>query len=77
MELSIVNSGVGLSSSSPTTTGNHGIGLANVSRLLLHYGERASLSITELDDKKVQVLIWMPLYLPPYPPDAITKCVTQ
>jgi len=79
MELSIVNSGVGLSSRNvPTTTGNHGIGLANVrSRLLLHYGERASLSITELDDKKVQVLIWMPLYLPPYPPDAITKCVTK
>jgi two-component system LytT family sensor kinase len=66
LELSVVNSGVGLVLNCPASTSNHRVGLANTkSRLMLHYGESASFSITELDGTRVQVLIRTPLRFSP------------
>ena len=63
MEISIVNSGVGLTGESAKPVG-HGVGIANLrSRLQLHYGEDCSFEIKELDDTHVLVRIVLPVQI--------------
>ena len=60
----VVNSGPGLLLHERHNSSGHGLGLANVkSRLKLHYGEKASLSIEELERRQVLVSILFPLQM--------------
>lgn len=62
MQLRVVNSGTGLKAPSGKNSSGHGVGLANIKdRLKLHYGEASSLSIVELDARRVQVTVRLPL----------------
>jgi two-component system LytT family sensor kinase len=62
MMICIVNSGVGLNPGKANGPDRHGVGLANIkSRLQLHYGDNASLSIVEIDRRRVLVTIRLPL----------------
>jgi hypothetical protein len=62
MNLSVLNSGVGLDSMLETKTNGHGLGLANIkSRLKLHYGDSSSFSIEQVDPRRVRVTIDLPL----------------
>jgi two-component system, LytTR family, sensor kinase len=62
LNLKVMNSGTGLSIEMGTNPDSQGIGLSNVkSRLDLHYGIDADFSIVELDGKRVQVTITLPL----------------
>lgn len=59
--LTVINSGVGLSTDSGRDTGR-GIGLANVrDRLRLHFSNDSSLEIREIDGRRVCVSIVLPL----------------
>jgi hypothetical protein len=63
MRMSVVNSGNGLHPQNGQTT-RRGVGLANVSdRLRLHYGERGSLSVREVEAGRVSVTIALPLQI--------------
>jgi hypothetical protein len=62
MRVSVMNNGQGLRLHEQQKSNGHGVGLANVrNRLRLHYGERSSLSIEELERRQVQVTILLPL----------------
>ena len=62
MMICIVNSGVGLNAEKTNDPERHGVGLANVkSRLQLHYGDNAALSVVEIDRRRVLVTIRFPL----------------
>jgi two-component system, LytTR family, sensor kinase len=62
MMICVVNSGVGLNASKPKRSDRNGVGLTNIkSRLRLHYGDDASLSIDEIDRRRVLVTIRFPL----------------
>jgi LytS/YehU family sensor histidine kinase len=64
MEISIVNSGVGLVGVTGKLAG-HGVGISNLrSRLQLHYGDNCSFEIKELDRSHVGVKIVLPVQLP-------------
>jgi LytS/YehU family sensor histidine kinase len=57
----VTNSGMGLAGDSDNCSG-HGVGLSNLrSRLQLHYGDRCSLEMNELDSTHVRVRIALPL----------------
>lgn len=59
--LTVTNSGVGLASNTETTCG-HGVGITNLrSRLELHYGEKCSFELVELDRSHVRVKIKLPI----------------
>jgi hypothetical protein len=63
MEISIVNSGVGMPSETDKPTGR-GVGISNLrSRLQLQYGEECSFEIEELDRTHVGVRIVLPVQL--------------
>jgi two-component system LytT family sensor kinase len=62
MDIAVVNTGVGLDAIHAPKPEGHGVGLSNIkSRLKLHYGESASFSIAQLDARRVQVSIHLPL----------------
>jgi two-component system, LytTR family, sensor kinase len=62
MQVSVVNSGTGLKEQQAVPSDGHGVGLVNIKdRLRLHYGETFSLSIVELDARRVQVTVQLPL----------------
>jgi two-component system, LytTR family, sensor kinase len=62
--LSVVNSGIGLVSSSVPKMSGHGLGLKNIkSRLELHYGANHTFLIREGESKRVEVAIAFPLEL--------------
>jgi two-component system, LytTR family, sensor kinase len=63
VRMSIVNSGSGLDVERGEVA-RRGVGLANVrDRLRLHYGERGSLSLREVDKGRVNVTIALPLQI--------------
>lgn len=60
----VINSGVGLTGGAELTCG-HGVGITNLrSRLDLHYGEKCSFEIAELDSSHVRVRIEIPIQYP-------------
>ena len=62
MKVIVTNSGIGLNPGNNSRANGHGVGLSNIkNRLRLHYGERSSCSIEELDPGHVQVTIMLPL----------------
>jgi len=61
VEFTITNSGVGLIASSQKPSG-HGVGISNLcNRLRLHYGEKGSFELTQLDSNLVRVRIRFPI----------------
>lgn len=63
MKMNVINSGNGLQVK-PSENGRQGVGLANVrDRLRLHYGERGSLSVKEVETGRVSVTIALPLQI--------------
>jgi len=70
----VVNSGLGLRPHESHHSNGHGLGLANVrSRLKLHYGEQATLSIEELDRRQVEVSILFPLEMPHASQESVSR----
>jgi two-component system, LytTR family, sensor kinase len=62
MLISVLNSGLGLSTPPISRADRRGVGLANVrNRLKLHYGEGWSLSLVEVDPKHVRLTIQLPI----------------
>jgi hypothetical protein len=62
MKICIVNSGVGIDRGKKPISDGHAVGVANIrNRLKLHYGDKASFSLIELDSSHVQVTIYFPL----------------
>jgi len=62
MKICVVNSGAGVSVVKEPKSDGHAVGVANVRRRLkLHYGDKASFSLTELDSSHAQVTIHLPL----------------
>ncbi len=61
LRLTVTNTGAGLRPATNQSPGR-GVGLANVKdRLRMHYGDEQSLSISELEDRQVQVVVTLPL----------------
>jgi hypothetical protein len=74
LRLSVVNSGVGLQTSSTQRSSGHGVGLANIkSRLNLHYGSDHTFLIRQVGWNKVEVCITLPLQLARNQPPQITR----
>jgi LytS/YehU family sensor histidine kinase len=68
------NNGPGLHAGHDEAPAGHGVGLTNVkNRLRLHYGNKCSFSITQTDQKHVQVAIQFPLQLSTNAVDALTR----
>jgi two-component system, LytTR family, sensor kinase len=64
VNLSVINSGLGLQHSNVRPPNGHGLGLANVrSRLRLHYGENCSFEMSQIDRTHVKVSIAFPFQL--------------
>jgi sensor histidine kinase YesM len=64
LTLSVLNSGIGLATSSLPKLGGHGVGLNNIrTRLELHYGTSHTFLIHEVDRRQVEVVIAFPLQL--------------
>lgn len=64
MKLSVLNSGIGLSSGPNHQSSGKGVGLANTrSRLKLHYGVDHTFIIRQLGESNVQVIMTLPLQL--------------
>lgn len=62
LELSVLNSGIGLKSVPRGHGRGQGIGMANIeNRLKVLYGDRSSLSIVEIDQGHVRVVVSLPL----------------
>jgi LytS/YehU family sensor histidine kinase len=62
MTLTVQNSGIGLGKPGKTRPPRRRVGIANIkSRLQLHYGDRHTLTIKELDPRTVLVTIKIPL----------------
>jgi two-component system, LytTR family, sensor kinase len=58
----VVNSGAGLRTDAGKSVDRLGVGVANIkSRLRLHYGERASIALREIDETHVEAAILLPL----------------
>ena len=78
IQIRVINSGIGLAPDKMPNSDSHGVGLSNITnRLKLHYGDKASFSITELDFTRVQVMIRLPLQLSPVPSEAALRYVAQ
>jgi len=70
--VSVVNSGLGLHSANGRN--GHGLGLANVrSRLRLHYGDKCSFELAEIDQTHVEVTIGFPFQLAREEESSITR----
>ncbi len=62
MNVCVMNSGTGLGSEAEPKPAGHGVGLANIrSRLKLHYGDKSTFSIAQVDARRVRVSIGLPL----------------
>ena len=62
MTLTVQNSGIGLGKATKTRPPRRRVGIANIkSRLQLHYGDRHTLTIKEVDPRTVLVTIKIPL----------------
>jgi sensor histidine kinase YesM len=74
VNLSVINSGLGLQRGNGHPTNGHGFGLANVrSRLRLHYGENCSFQMSQIDGTHVKVSLEFPLQLSTAAEDSITR----
>jgi two-component system, LytTR family, sensor kinase len=74
LTLSVLNSGIGLATSSLPKSGGHGVGLINIrSRLELHYGTNHTFLIHEVDRRRVEVVITFPLHLSQNPMEHFTR----
>jgi two-component system LytT family sensor kinase len=68
IQISVINSGIGLGKDKMPSSDGFAVGLSNIqNRLKLHYGDKASFSITELDFTRVQVMVRLPIELSRYP----------
>jgi two-component system LytT family sensor kinase len=64
VKLIVTNSGVGLRSEPGASRYAHGVGLANIRRRLrLHYGERSSFDMCEVDATHVRVSVALPFQM--------------
>ena len=72
VKFAVINSGLGLQSNG---NGNgHGVGLANVrNRLRLHYGEKCSFDMSQVDRTHVKVTMVLPFQLSDKPESSITR----
>ena len=62
IKIAVINSGLGLSVRRDANRNGHGVGLANTrDRLTLHYGDRSSFAIEQIEDAQVQVTVRIPL----------------
>jgi two-component system LytT family sensor kinase len=78
IQIRVINSGIGLRQKSMPSAEGHSVGLSNIKhRLKLHYGNKASFSITELDFTRVQVMVRIPLQLSPVPSEVALRYVAQ
>ena len=74
VNLSVVNSGVGLHHPGGSSRNGHGVGLANIrSRLRLHYGENCSFDMAQIDRTHVKVSIAFPFQLAKEAQNGITR----
>ena len=72
--LRVTNTGVGLGCSGKPSSSTSGIGLVNVkSRLELHYGRDATLSMIELAEKRVEVTLKLPLQYSQTQPEELAR----
>jgi len=78
VNLSVINSGLGLHNRNGHSNNGHGLGLANVrSRLRLHYGEDCSFQMAQIDSTHVKVSLEFPLQLSHAVEDGITRYGAQ
>jgi two-component system LytT family sensor kinase len=78
IQIRVVNSGIGLGRGKMPSSDGHSVGLSNIqTRLKLHYGDKASFSITEVDFARVQVIVRVPFQLSPVPSEAALRYVAQ
>lgn len=74
LNLSVLNSGIGLVKYSEAALEGHGVGLTNTkNRLHLHYGEQHTFLIHEVTRDKVEVVITFPLELAKIPVEQLTR----
>jgi two-component sensor histidine kinase len=74
VNITVVNSGLGLKHVNGRSPNGHGVGLANVrGRLRLHYGENCSFEISELDQTHVKVSIAFPFQVSHETESTITR----
>lgn len=67
INVSVINTGIGLERLLGPRPAGHGLGLANIkSRLELHYGDESSLSMAQVGERKVEVTIRLPLKFSPH-----------
>jgi two-component system, LytTR family, sensor kinase len=70
LRLTITNSGHGLCSTPNGDSSKKGVGIDNVrNRLRMHYGAEQSFSISEIEDRAVQVVLTLPLLFASRPTD--------
>ncbi|PWT76063.1 MAG: hypothetical protein C5B46_01815, partial [Proteobacteria bacterium] len=78
VNVSVINSGIGLHNGNGLSTNGHGVGLANVrSRLRLHYGENCSFRMAQVDTTHVKVSLEFPLQLSHANEEGITRYGAQ
>jgi LytS/YehU family sensor histidine kinase len=78
IQIRVINSGIGLGRDKMPSSDGHGVGLSNIqNRLKLHYGDKASFSITEIDSARVQVVVRVPFQLSPVPSEVAMRYVAQ
>ncbi len=78
IQIRVINSGIGLGRDKMPSSDGHGVGLSNIqNRLKLHYGDKASFSIIELDSARVQVVVRVPFQLSPVPSEVAMRYVAQ
>lgn len=74
VNLSVINSGLGLHNGNWQSANGHGVGLANVrSRLRLHYGENCLFQMAQIDSTHVKVSLQFPLQLSRPAEEGITR----
>jgi two-component sensor histidine kinase len=70
----ITNNGAGLANDRPERSNGRGVGLANVkNRLHLHYGEKCSFSIREIEPNRVEVSILFPFEVSADSSESLTR----
>ncbi|WP_263367780.1 sensor histidine kinase [Edaphobacter bradus] len=73
LRLCVTNSGRGLALASNGDNSGTGVGLANVrNRLRMHYGADQSLFLSEIEDRRVQVVMTLPLLFGSHSPETNT-----
>lgn len=78
IRIRVVNSGIGLGQDKMPGSDGHAVGLSNIqNRLKLHYQNKASFSITEIDVARVQVMVRIPLQLSPVSSAVALRYIAQ